>query len=305
MNAILATAQEPSLDVSVVICTYNRAAQLRQALEPLAIAAAQTQASVEIVIVDNNSNDDTKAVVDAFAKRSPIAIRYVFESAQGLSFARNRGLAESKGRVTAFTDDDCIVDEHWIDALWSEFVSHPEICIFGGRVDLFTAADKPVSIRPIDERVRYTNASQIYGLIIGCNLAVRRGLAERIGGFDPAFGGTKGVVADDIEFVYRGLRQGFGVLYSPNPRVFHNHGRRTVEDLRRLNRSYVKGRGAFFCKYILKADAAILRHAWWELRAQFRSRSANADNLSSAETFGALASGALHFALVRARLVRP
>jgi GT2 family glycosyltransferase len=260
---------------------------------------------VEIVVVDNNSRDDTKSVVTAASRASRIPVRYVLETRQGLSFARNRGIQECKGTVIAFTDDDCIVDPNWISALWREFIASPDVAVLGGRVDLYSPEDKPVGIRPLAARVRYRDAGQIYGLVIGCNLAVRREAVTLIGQFDPALGGTKGVTADDIEFVYRALRHGLGVLFTPELRVFHNHGRRTSEEIKALGRSYTRGKGAFFCKYILKGDCTILRHAWWEMRAQFNARSRKTSELSGREALQALASGALHFVLTRASIVGP
>lgn len=305
MNESDAALRNDVADVSVVVCTYNRAQQLERALAHIGEAAMRSNLSVEIIVVDNNSRDDTKAVVARAARASAVPVRYEFESSQGLSYARNRGLKAAKGIVIAFTDDDCLVDPNWIAALWSEFNAHPDVAVLGGRVDLYTREDRPVSIRPIGERVRYTSAEQIYGLIIGCNLAIRRGVSERIGGFDPAFGGSKGVVADDVEFIYRAMKRGLGIVYTPEARVLHNHGRRTDEDLRALERSYVRGRGAFFCKYVLAADRTILRHAWWEIRARGDSARASPHQLSRRETLGALASGAVHFILTRAGLVRP
>ena len=287
------------------MCTYNRSRQLETALAHIENAAARARLAVEIIVVDNNSQDDTKGVVGRAARASAIPVRYVFERAQGLSFARNRGLQAAKGSVIAFTDDDCVVDPGWIAALWDEFAADPDVAVVGGRVDLYTPEDQPVSIRPIAERVRYTNATQIYGLVMGCNLAVRRGVAERIGGFDPAFGGSKGVVADDIEFIYRALKQGLGIVFTPAARVLHNHGRRTDPELRALGRSYVRGRGAFFCKHLLRADPTILRHAWWEVRAGNGRAPTSASQLSRREALGALASGAIHFILIRTGLARP
>jgi glycosyltransferase involved in cell wall biosynthesis len=288
-----------------VLCTYNRARLLEQALAHLDAAAGRANASVEIIVIDNNSRDDTKTVVAAASRISLVPVRYVIETQQGLSFARNRGIQESKGTVIAFTDDDCIVDPNWISTLWREFVASPDVAVVGGRVDLYSPEDKPVSIRSLTKRVRYTDAGQIYGLIIGCNLAVRRETVTLIGRFDPALGGTKGVTADDIEFVYRAMQRGMGVLYTPEPRVFHNHGRRIPEDLKALARSYTRGRGAFFCKYILKGDRTILRHAWWEMRARLKAGPPEASELSGRESLQALAAGALHFILTRAGIVRP
>jgi len=303
MNENARTFAADATSVSVVVCTYNRSRRLETALTHVENAAARARIAVEIVVVDNNSRDDTKGVVSRAARASTVPIRYVFERTQGLSFARNRGLREATGGIVAFTDDDCVVDPEWIAALSREFAADPDVAVVGGRVDLYSPEDRPVSIRPIAGRVRYTDATQIYGLVMGCNLAVRRGVAERIGGFDPAFGGSKGVVADDIDFVYRAFERGLGIVFTPAARVLHNHGRRSDDELRALARSYVRGKGAFFCKHALRADRTILRHAWWEIRAPHEE--ATTSQLSHRETLVALASGALHYVLTRARLVRP
>jgi glycosyltransferase involved in cell wall biosynthesis len=302
-NASAARDSAPSL--SVVVCTYNRAQLVGRALTHIGAAATRAGIGVEVIVVDNNSRDATKEAVARAAATAGVPIRYVFEPKQGLSFARNRGLRSAGGDVVAFTDDDCLVERDWIAALWREFEANPDVAVVGGSVDLYSSDDRPISIRRVAERVRYTSADQIYGLIMGANLAVRRGIAERIGGFDPAFGGSRGVVADDIEFVYRALKRGFGVVYTPEARVLHDHGRRTADDVRTVGRSYVRGRGAFFCKYLLRADPTILRHAWWEVRASGSTSDQGPNALSRSETLRALASGALHFILTRTRIIRP
>ena len=191
----------------------------------------------------------------------------------------------AKGSIVAFTDDDCVVDPNWIAALWTEFAANPDVAVLGGAWTCTRDEDQLVSIRPVAERVRYTDAAQIYGLIMGCNLAIRRGVADRIGGFDPALGGSKGVVADDIEFIYRALKHGLGILYTPEP-VLHNHGRRTAEDLRSWDEA-MSGDGAPSSQVLFDADRTILRHAWWEVRAR-RARATGAGQLSRGETLGAL-----------------
>ena len=142
------------LDVSVVLCTYNRARLLTQALAHIGAAAARSNARVEIIVVDNNSRDDTKSVVAAASRASLAPLRYVLETRQGLSFARNRGIQECEGTVIAFTDDDCIVDLDWISALWREFIASPDVAVLGGRVDLHSRDDKPVCIRPLADSIR-------------------------------------------------------------------------------------------------------------------------------------------------------
>jgi glycosyltransferase involved in cell wall biosynthesis len=294
MNENNATPRHDATDVSVVVCTYNRSQQIERALLHIGAAAMHANLSVEIVVVDNNSRDDTKAVVASVARISAIPVRYVFEPAQGLSFARNRGLKASNGSIIAFTDDDCLVDPTWIAALWGEFVANPDVAVLGGRVTCMLRRINP-SRSANRECVPPTLADLVDH---GCNTPPPW---RTIGG--PIR--HSAAKCDDIEFVYRALRQGLGILYTPKALVLHNHGRRTAEDLRALGRSYVRGRGAFFCKCLLNADRTIFRHVWWEVRARHGSGPASANQLSHRETLCALASGALHFILTRTGLARP
>src|SRR5262249_52705605 len=102
------------MDLSVVVCTYNRSTSLRRTLAALEAQEVPPGLAWEIVIVDNNSSDDTRAVVDAFGTACSIPVRYAFEPRQGLSFARNTGVAHAKGEILACTDDDCRPEPTWI-----------------------------------------------------------------------------------------------------------------------------------------------------------------------------------------------
>jgi GT2 family glycosyltransferase len=234
--------------------------------------------------------------VRAFAAGFAVPVRYVFEPSQGLSHARNRGIREAAGGIAAFTDDDCIVDGAWIGSIVRAFGENPDVAIVGGRVDLFAPDDRPVSIRPLGERLRYAAVGDVFSHVMGCNMAIRRSLVDRIGWFDPALGGTSGVTADDIDFIYRALRRGVGVMFVPEIRVRHDHGRRTEESVRALARTYARGRGAFYCKHALR-DRAVFREAYWEVR-QCLAEAGGAARLRD------LASGARHVVLTRAGLAR-
>jgi len=76
-----------------------------------------------------------------------------------------------------------------------------------------------------------------------------------------------GAVSEDTDFIYRVFKKGFKIAYSPDVLVYHNHGRRTDAQVRSLNQKYVVGRGAFYCKHILKADLRVLKMAYWEVLA--------------------------------------
>lgn len=221
----------------------------------------------EIVIVDNNSTDDTRHVVNKFAKSCALTVKYVFEGKPGVSFAKNSGVRETKGEIIALIDDDCIVDPLWLESIAREFSTDTEMSVLGGRVELYNPADRPITIRTSRARTVMSTASfdQIFALLPGCNLAFTRAVFDQIGGYDPEFGpGAKFRSGDDSDFLYRAFRKGLKMVYSPDILVYHNHGRRTDAQVHSLNKIYAFSRGAFYSKFILQGDRDILKLAYWE-----------------------------------------
>jgi glycosyltransferase involved in cell wall biosynthesis len=244
--------------VSVIVCTYNRCEKLKRSLAAIAESAKASGLAVELLVVDNNSRDATAAVVAAFARDAPLPVRCVTETA-------NRGIREATGEICAFTDDDCVCDLGWVAALHREYAADPSVMIVGGRVELFTSEDRPITIRTGAERLRYDAFEATYLPIIGANLSLRRALVARIGLFDPALGDAYSVTADDVDFIYRALRAGAAVVYTPEAMVRHDHGRRTDEAVAWVQRGYARGRGAFYMKHAWR-DREIARQCYWELR---------------------------------------
>src|SRR5262245_45029284 len=119
-------------DVTIIICTYNRSAALRTCLESLCRGDALRLAGTEILLVDNNSPDDTPEVAKSFGDRLPL--RYLCEPRQGKTFALNRGVAEARGDLLLFTDDDVELNERWVKEYRAAASRHPEAGWFGGRV---------------------------------------------------------------------------------------------------------------------------------------------------------------------------
>ena len=101
--------------VSVLICTYNRARLLRETLKALQALPTPPDCRIEIVIVDNNSTDNTAAVVAEAARGARIPIVYLREARQGKSFALNTGLAHARGDLLALTDDDVLPGAEWLN----------------------------------------------------------------------------------------------------------------------------------------------------------------------------------------------
>jgi glycosyltransferase involved in cell wall biosynthesis len=120
-------------DVSIVISTYNRCEQLRHALESL-LSQEPDGVTWEAVVVDNNSTDDTPAVVESFRDRFGARLRYVFEPKQGLSFGRNAGISHAAAPLVAFTDDDVQPAADWVRRIKRCFDEHPEADFIGGKV---------------------------------------------------------------------------------------------------------------------------------------------------------------------------
>ena len=118
--------------VSIIICTYNRSASLRQTFESLCQLQPPAVDRWEILLIDNNSTDDTKDICRQYQTRLPI--RYIFEKQQGLSFARNRALDEAASDFIVFTDDDVDFDPAWLVRLLAAARAHPECIFFGGRI---------------------------------------------------------------------------------------------------------------------------------------------------------------------------
>lgn len=120
--------------LSLVISTYNRADRLLVALQSLVHQSADAT-EWECIVVDNNSTDDTRRIFEGFASCYPtLNLRMVTETAQGLSHARNRGLAESTGHIVAIIDDDERVNDRFVEAYAGFFDRHPEAVAAGGRV---------------------------------------------------------------------------------------------------------------------------------------------------------------------------
>jgi len=104
---------DPMSVVSVIIPTYNRAGDLLESLESL--AEMSSAHPWELIVVDNNSTDDTRLLVEEVAKTFPVELRYVFEPEQGRCAALNAGIRQCRGEVVLTTDDDVRVEHDWID----------------------------------------------------------------------------------------------------------------------------------------------------------------------------------------------
>jgi glycosyltransferase involved in cell wall biosynthesis len=128
---------------SVCVCTFNRAHILPYCLDSLTKLKIPLGAEVEILVIDNNSTDHTREVVDRYARLSPIAMRYLHEGRQGLSIARNRAIDEARGDYLGFLDDECVVRPDWLEIAAADIDEFAPYIIGGPFVGAILPGDAP------------------------------------------------------------------------------------------------------------------------------------------------------------------
>src|SRR4029453_11364149 len=122
-------------DISVVIGTRNRAKMLDKALDSVLHQESKgARVRYEVIVVDNNSSDGTREVVERYIKQGARDLKYLFEEKQGVSYARNCGVANADAPIIAFTDDDVFVTKEWVANIKTVFDKHPEIGFLGGKI---------------------------------------------------------------------------------------------------------------------------------------------------------------------------
>ena len=239
--------------ISIIVCTRNRAESLPVCLNSIEQAAAANRAvEVELVIVNNASTDATAAVLQAWQKSTSVRCRVLLAEQPGLSHARNYGFEQATGKIIAFTDDDCTVAPDYLTQLERAYAADAGPTLRGGRVELGDPRDLPFTIKTDLAPQRFTGGHP-GGFIHGCNLTMSRSALELVGRFDTRLGAGQPIgAAEDSDFVYRAHRSGVMVLYDPLIVVFHHHGRRDFAEVKLLQDVYNLGNGALYAKHGLR-----------------------------------------------------
>jgi|SRR5688500_17968187 glycosyltransferase involved in cell wall biosynthesis len=213
---------------TIVIATCNRARDLRGTLESL--AALQPDGDWETIVVDNNSTDDTRAVVEAAAPGFPVPLRYLFEGEQGRSPALNAGIRAARGEIIVTTDDDVRVEPDWLTRA-DDALRRLQCDYVGGRVLPIWSAPRPAWL---------ANGGKYWAVIalldfgpepmefggrvpLGVNMAFRRDAFERAGLFDPHTGRKAGtLLGQEIrEWCIRARAAGLRGFYAPELSLRH------------------------------------------------------------------------------------
>jgi len=212
-----------SPEISIVVCTHNRAAALRGALSSLFVLRTDGCFTYEVVIVDNASADDTQQAIAAAEELAKLPVRNVFEAEKGIVPARNRGIREARGRWIAFFDDDQLADPRWLAELYRG--ARDRACrVVGGSVQLSFPEGCP---RRLDPTVRMLLGEAVHSdapvpyrgrLTPGCgNLMIKRDVFEQVGVFERTVHGR----GEDTDLFNRIERAGIEAWYIPTAIVHH------------------------------------------------------------------------------------
>jgi glucosyl-dolichyl phosphate glucuronosyltransferase len=233
------------MNVTVILCTYNRCSALRRVLNSVAASQMPNSVDWDVLVVDNNSKDKTREVVDEYIRRFPGRFHYFFESRQGKSNALNSGVREARGEILAFLDDDVTVEPVWLQNLTAQ-VQTGEWIGAGGRIRATQSAALP-------EWLALDGSHGLGGVLCGLfdrgdvpreldiapngsNMAFHRRVFEKYGGFRTDMGpspeGNTPRPNEDTEFGRRIMAAGERLRYEPDAIIYHP----VVQE--RLNKDY-------------------------------------------------------------------
>lgn len=247
------------VDATVLICTFNRASDLAEALTSILAQDTHGRFTFEVLVVDNNSTDGTRTVVEQFIAAGHSNVRYLFEGRQGRGYALRRGVSEARGHVYALADDDVIVGRDWLRTIVDTFCSRPDISFVGGKVLPLWEAPPPAWLTP-----RHWSAIALsdYGeqeLVVDgthqiCLLAAafRTEAVMAVGGYRDDLGVSKDKIGgtEDVDLFARLYRNGYTGLYLPSLIIHHKVApHRTTKA---YHRRWHVGHGRFYA--VMRAD---------------------------------------------------
>lgn len=228
-----------SVDISIIIPTYNRRASLKECLE--SIFVQEDVGNFEVIIVDDGSIDSTDKMLEEFVLRFPSNIIYVRQEHAGISKARNNGIFRSRGKIIAFIDDDCVLQKDWIEKVIRRHASFPAIIAIQGRILNFyknniVAQFEGALFEEYSKKFMYYSGSDIFtSLLQGGNCSFKNSLLSQYG---ISFRETLSA-CEDVDFGYQIVNNKQMILYALDIVVYHKHRitlasfiRKTVRDER-------------------------------------------------------------------------
>lgn len=251
-------------NISVIICTFNRCDSLRLVLADLRNQVLPPNVSYEVLVVDNNSSDETKAVVEDAIESTPGLFRYHFEEQQGKTYALNSGIENACGKILVFTDDDVVIPDDWLKNIFQAVTIHPDCRAFGGKIVPFFPGKIPswivlegpfkITGAPLGDYDQGNEVKSCHEPMMnvpcGANMFFHRSVFEDCGYFNESLNNRvkKSPMGEDTEFCTKLMQFGEDILYIPTVVVLH----------RISDRQMTKG---YFIKYSFKCGrSAAMRY---------------------------------------------
>ncbi len=218
------------MKITVILCTYNRCQLLATALESVAVSTLPESVEWEVLVMDNNSNDQTREVVEDFSRRYPGHFRYLFEPRPGKSYALNTGIVEAKGDIFAFMDDDVTVEPAWLQNLTAPLQNGRWVGSAGRILPKWTCSTPrwlppkcwyvsgPLALFDLGAAPHVLTETPF-----GTNMAFQKKMFVKHGGFRTDLGPRPGseIRNEDTEFGRRLLTAGEPLCYEPSAVVYH------------------------------------------------------------------------------------
>jgi glycosyltransferase involved in cell wall biosynthesis len=231
------------MQLSIVICSYNRASYISDALDSLYTQTAGLNA-FEAIIVDNNSTDNTAEVFSQWrAAHTNGSFTYITETNQGASFARNTGAAVAKGQWLCFMDDDAVATPNYVENILKHIETKPDAVGFGGRIIPKYIPSEPkwmsYYVSSLVGNFDYAPTACAFEngkYPLESNMIVRKDVYDRIGGFNTALPGVVGTLrigGEGKELFYKILALGYTIYYDPAICVHH------VVEVKKLTSEYM------------------------------------------------------------------
>jgi glucosyl-dolichyl phosphate glucuronosyltransferase len=251
---------ENDILLSIIICTYNREEFIGKTLEYVGRQHLDPRL-FETIIVNNNSQDRTESICQEFINTHPeLNVHHVIETKQGHSYARNRGIAESRGELIAYIDDDAFVREDFAAKIIRFFQSHKEVQVIGGKVIPVYQGTPPEwmtsYLLPLVSALDMGNHSRPFTgrkFPIGANVTFRKEVFEKYGHFNVELGriGTGLMGGDEKEMIFRLKKNGEPIWYVPDVVVEH------IIPPKRIEKNYIQS----LAKGVGQSETRRLRHA--------------------------------------------
>ncbi|MFZ5779480.1 MAG: glycosyltransferase family 2 protein [Pseudomonadota bacterium] len=273
--------------ISVLLCTRNRAAKAQRAAASI---LGGSYANFELIVVDQSTDDATRR---ALAAIPDARVRYIPTKTVGVAISRNIAIREAAADIVAFTDDDCICDRDWLQAVVAEFAADSQALGVYGRViphgagsttlDCVSEVDGmicPALIQSTTRRVVDRPAIPHLALGGGNNMSFRKEAFRQVGLFNEMLGpGSRIGTGEDTEFAYRLLHRHCRLIYSPAPVVEHDNWMEREQFVRHMKVA-MRVQAAVFTAYALRFDGLSATHlsrtAWYLARNRMGIGSATA-----------------------------